>query len=372
MTSSRSLILVISSMRGGGAERVMSILANHWAAHGWIVHLVTLTQESLQDDAYALHPNVRRIFIQEPASAHSSRFRRFLINRFRIGELRALAREVKPAAVLSFMTAANVLAILAFVPLGIRTVVSERTNPKYFSELGRAWALARLLVYRRAHKVVLQTQPIERWFHQRWIRNTAVIANPLTKPVLQDVPRSSVIVAAGRLSHEKGFDLLLAAFARLADRFPAWSLVILGEGSERSRLQALAAQLRLGDRFSLPGFVPNLAQRFAGAGLVVQPSRFEGMPNVVLEAMATGAAVISTDNAAGCVITNGTDGLLVPVDDVTALAECMEKLMAADGARYRLGQAAALSVEKYAVPHIASKWEAVLQLNGIGPTHHAP
>ncbi len=191
--------------------------------------------------------------------------------------------------------------------------------------------------------------------------NVSVIPNALR--ILPEAfgERRCYILAVGRLTRQKGFDLLLQAFARITRDFEGWSLVIIGEGEEREALMRLSREL-LDDRVQFVDPTPDVVGWMAHAGLVVQPSRFEGFPNVVLESMGLGTAVISANCPSGPadLIEDGVNGRLVPVDDVEALAASMAELMADAGERGRLGRAAYGVRERYRQDVVMELWDACL------------
>ena len=155
-----------------------------------------------------------------------------------------------------------------------------------------------------------------------------------------DTRLSHVVVAAGRLSPEKGYDVLLEAMPALLRQHPQAGLVLYGEGAERPRLEARAAELGVADRFRMPGFTANLDRLLPWCDLFVLPSRTEGLPNVALEASAAGVAIVAT--AVGGtpeVVADGENGLLVPSDNHVSLAEAMGRVLADGEFRSRLGSA---------------------------------
>jgi glycosyltransferase involved in cell wall biosynthesis len=170
------------------------------------------------------------------------------------------------------------------------------------------------------------------------------------------------IVAMGRLVRQKGFDLLIEAFARCAGQHPEWSLVILGEGEERSNLESLISAMGLQDRVRLAGKVPQPSHILGQADLFVLSSRFEGFPNALMEAMACKLAVISTDcpNGPRDIVRDGVDGLLIPPDDVNALAKGMDRLMANPMERQRLGAGATEVVKRFSIEKIMSMWDELV------------
>jgi glycosyltransferase involved in cell wall biosynthesis len=167
----------------------------------------------------------------------------------------------------------------------------------------------------------------------------------------------------GRLDTQKGFDLLLRAFAKCCRERPDWALTIIGEGEERDELQALAQNLDIASKVRFTGRVAVPAALLRRADLFVLSSRYEGFPNALLEAMAVGLPVIATDCPSGPahIVRNDIDGILVPTEDVDALATAMAGLMDDDAWRKRLGASATSVVERFSVERIMEHWDSLLE-----------
>lgn len=359
------IVLIISGMGAGGAERVMSILSGAWAARGDHVVLLTLAPEGTPS-FHPLHPNVeyRPLGV---ASVSRNPVEAVLANLRRLVRLRRAIREARADAVLSFGTEMNVLTLLATRGLGIRVVVSERANPRDYPT-GRVWRSARRLVHPFADAVIAQTRAAAAALADSSSR-VVVVPNPVPTPPPGETrptsPRPRVI-AAGRLVPEKGFDLLLEAFARVAPLRPEWSLTILGEGPSRRELEPRAASADLAGRVDLPGVSRDVAGAMRGADLFVLSSRSEGFPNVLSEAMALGLPVIAADCESGPadLVESGVNGILVPPNDVGALASALLCLTGDADERARLAAAAPGAVAHLAVPANLALWDDLLFPDG--------
>jgi glycosyltransferase involved in cell wall biosynthesis len=373
----KKILFLVSSMQGGGAERVAALLCNHWTERGHEVVLMP-TFSGRGECLYPLNEKVRLDYLADRVGSTSSArwngLRRLLI-------LRQVMREFKPDAVISFLTHVNVAAILAATGLPCSVVVSERTNPALF-ELSRFWSLGRHLLYRRARCVVVQTGQVRGWVEANCPgTRVEVIPNPVVFPLPAGEPKvspvsevgtgRSVLLAVGRLGPEKGFDRLLQAYGGLATENPEWDLVIVGEGPERSALERQVVELGLGGRVHLPGRIGNLGDWYERADLYALSSHFEGFPNTLAEAMAYGLPSVSMDCATGPsdLITHGRDGLLVPPeDDAYGLGLALSALMKDPVLRSSMGAEAANIRERFDIERVVEQWNEV---TGLGGGRHA-
>jgi len=356
------LTLVIASLGAGGAERVMSLLASGWAARGWDVTVLTLASAS--GDFYALDARVKRVRL-DLAAASRNPLEGLRRNARRLSALRQAIRASRPEAVISFVDQMNVLTLFGTRGLGVPVIVSERVAPEHH-QIGGAWRLLRRLAYPRASALVVQSKAARRWAEALVpAARVHAIPNPVEVPpemrgaaLSRDGKKRDsggqgregrTVIAMGRLARQKGFDMLLDAFARVAPRHPEWRLAIIGEGEEREGLSARAEALGIADRLDLPG---RLAQPFgalAKADVFVLSSRHEGFPNALLEAMALGLPAVSFDcpNGPGEIITDGTDGVLVEPENTGALAAALERLMTDGAERERLGRSAVEAARRF-------------------------
>jgi glycosyltransferase involved in cell wall biosynthesis len=356
------LLLIIGSLQGGGAERQLSDMANYWSGRRAIVTLATWSGPDTQD-FYPLAPGISRRWLDVRAPTRSP-IATLIASVRRIRKLRRMLRDSRPDAVVSFIDISNIYTVLAARGLGVRVVIAERTHPAINFALSRPWRMLRRICYSRAYAVVAQTQDAGRWLERNCRARVRVIPNSLREMPQARCDREPMILAVGRLSQEKGYDLLLKAFATLSAGFPAWRVCIIGDGTERGSLTRLRDELNLGEFVEFVGETKNVELWMARASLLVHPSRREGFPNVVLEAMGMGLAVVCANCRAGPsdLIEDGVNGRLVPVDDVGALARVMTELMTARELRERLGREASKVRERYAPDVIMDQWRDCLGL----------
>jgi glycosyltransferase involved in cell wall biosynthesis len=355
------IALVISGLSAGGAERVIVTLANCWAARGWRVALLTFEPPGTTP-YYPVDPQValRQLGI---ASVGSPLWRAIRQNLRRIRALRQTLRAADPDLAIAFLAKINVLTVLASRGLGFPVVVSERNNPEQQRFRG-IWSWLRQRLYGTACCVVAPSRGVLETFSGDIRRRGRVIPNPVDLTPAASARRGSGhLVAVGRLVHQKGFDLLLRAFAEVAPEHPAWTLTIWGEGEERAALEALTTELGLAGRVRLPGLTERPGQWIEDADIFVLSSRFEGFPNVIAEAMAAGLPVIAFDCPWGTdeIVRHGEDGLLVPLNDVHALAAAMRRLIADPERRRRLGEAGARNVRRFGTEAVVAEWDALIR-----------
>ena len=394
----KRIALVVAHLGPGGAQRVMSTAANELASRGVDVHVITILDGP--GDAYELDYRVRRHrcggagnksvnpdlgkeadsgvsvpYVQRRSVAGV--LRRFQVLRpvlsalafgsalqRRARWLRRTIKQVQPDAVLSFLTQTNILTILATRGLGIRTVVSERNDPRLQRHRQRV-ELLRNAAYRWADCVTANSHgavgamadfvPAEK---------LAFLPNPLSvrddgKAISFDAP---TIITVTRLVEQKGLDVLLRACVEVFRVLPSWRLAVVGDGPLREELECLADQLGIADRIEWMGHVKDPAPYLRAAEFFVLTSRFEGSPNALLEAMAVGLAAVVSDASPGPIelIGGAEAGLVVPVGDVAATSAAILKLAQDTDLRGRLGVAAKAMTSGHQLDNAMQTWLKIL------------
>lgn len=368
------LLFLVSSLHGGGAERVAATLANAWAQRGDDVLLLACYSGRGRCDQ-EIDARVQLRWLMDSVEGPA-----WLRPVAKLTALRRLMREWRPDRVLAFLTNVNVSALIAARGLSLPVVVSERTDPLHGNHgIGPALRLMRRLVYPAAQRVVVQTQRGVTGLRRVAPRATrvAVIPNPLPAglPAVRAAEPSGdrlILAALGRFDPDKRFDRLIEVFAALAGQLPQWDLWIWGDGPLRAACQERVESLGLTGRIHLPGFSHRPWDELGRAHGFVLNSRVEGFPNALLEAMAMGLACVATDCPSGpAELTRaGADATLVPLDDEGALSAALSRLMqATPRERLAWGRVAAASVRsRYGLPDIVRAWDATWDdFTGVAP-----
>lgn len=316
------IVLAISGMDFGGAERVMSILANNFVKRG---HAVTLITKNYPNSAYKLDERVNRINLPINRIAGSAALGF-------IKPIRKCIKELAPDVIISFLSDNN--ALWAFGTWGLKRtlIVSERNDPHKvpFSFIGR---IIRNIAYHFADGYVFQTEDAKHYFGKRIQRKGIVIFNPLETDKIPKPCKGNKqprIVAVNRLEPQKKTENLIRAFAQIAEIYPEYQLDIYGKGTLYEHLTDVIFQMKMQDRIHLCGSKQNVLELIGNAEIFVLPSDFEGMPNALMEAMALGLACISTDCPIGgprSLIKDKINGYLIPVGDDKALYNAIKELI---------------------------------------------
>jgi GalNAc-alpha-(1->4)-GalNAc-alpha-(1->3)-diNAcBac-PP-undecaprenol alpha-1,4-N-acetyl-D-galactosaminyltransferase len=365
---SKKILLVVSSMNTGGAERVASQLANAWVRRGDDVTLLA-TYSGRGGCAYELDATVNfRFLADEPGGGG----RGLVPFARRLLAFRRFVKKSRPDVVVSFLTSVNVMSLLATARLEVPVIAAEHSYPPA-QPMTAAIGRLRQLTYPRASMVTVLTGEGRDWIKTN-IPGAAVevIPNPVQLPLNSSEPRIDpldtvgsqrrLLLAAGRHDEGKQFSHLVSAFAGLSAAHQDWDLVVLGDGPARKDLQHLVDDLGISERVRLPGRAGNMGDWYMRADLLALTSRFEGFPLVLVEAMAHGCPVVSYDCDTGPrdIVRHGIDGLLVPPSDgIAGLTAALGQLMADADLRSKMGLLGEAAMNRYSMEHILESWDSV-------------
>jgi len=359
--------VVVATLGGGGTERLVTQTCAGLARLGHDVTLTTLTE--LVAEHYAVDEVVHRdcaaIFDLPRNGTQALR-----VHARRLRTLRETLRRQAPDVIISFIDTTNVRVLVAAHTIA-PVIVVEETDPAA-KPINRRWRLLRRLLYPRASIVVVHAEAFRAWA-SRTVRDPArvrVIPNAVWLDGLTPTDaRSHTVLAIGRLVAGKGLDVLVRAFAAALVHQPGWVLKIYGEGEEQDATSRLISELGIEDSARLMGWTDDPAEAYRTASIFVLPSTRESFPLVLVEAMASGLAVVATRIPGGPseVIADGENGFLVTPGRVEDLGQILERLMESPETRTRVGAAARASAAQFTPDAVLRLWEsAILEASAQG------
>ena len=368
------ITFVTSTLTSGGAERVISLLANNFAERGYEVEMIALT--SISPDYYPLNPKVKFIHADKVSKGGL------------LGELWWFRQHIKkeqPEVVIAFMEAVYEFVLLALLGTKVPVISSERKDP---ATLGPLRKILRWMLLPTAAAHVVQTHHIKKYYSKLIQKKTHVIYNPVNEKVFETSydndddnensglrikeERLNRIISVGRLYPQKNQKMMIEAFAKIAPKFPEWSLVIYGEGPERDFLESLvsslfakthqqAVKIQVSSRISLPGRCETVIEEVAKSKVFCLSSDYEGMSNAMIEALCVGTPVISTRvSGTDELIRNGENGLLVDIGDTDGLAKVFEKLLSNQELREQIGKEGQKLATQFKTDTIVDQWEELI------------
>ncbi len=355
----KKVLFHINSLGKGGAERVVSVLADEMSAQGIEVLLAT---EWKAKDEYSVSEKVHRFHVglkEEEESLSGAKKRSIREKR-----LRGLFIKEKPEVVFSFCRNANYRAILASRGTGVPVIYSVRSDPSVDYASQKQKILSSVL-YKKAAGGVFQTTDARDYFPEEIRANSKIILNPVDKKyekTLSPKERRKAIVAVGRFHDAKDHMTLIRGFERVMEKFPEYNLELYGDRSEDNTVFQVKEHVKahkLGDRVLFMGNHDDLENCIADAALFVLSSKYEGMPNALMEAMVMGLPCIATDCPCGgprTLIEDGENGLLTDVGDDELMGIAIDKMLSYPEEADRIGKNARRLAERVAPAAIAGEW----------------
>ena len=367
-------MLVVTSLTSGGAERVATNLAYAWRTEGHEVTLLTIAAR--EHDFYELDSSVKRLAL-DSTSPSAGRLDAVWKNVSRMLKLRRSIVNENPDVVVVLMAKTNVITLLSTIGINTRILVAEHIFPGRYID-GKVWAILARYTYRLADSVVALNETCANWLRQHTfakrviaIPNTLVWPLPILPPVVEPPPHDPerfTFLSVGRLHSQKRFDRLIKCFATVKCQFPRSRLVIVGDGELKDELDALAKSVGLADSITLVGRVGNVGDWYRFCDAFVLSSDYEGFPGGLLEAMASGRAVVSVDCNTGPrdIIDHETNGLLCEVSE-DSLAEAMLRIIKDEALRRTLESNGASVVNTYREELVMQMWRDEFAYLGLLP-----
>ncbi|MDE5818218.1 MAG: glycosyltransferase family 4 protein [Lachnospiraceae bacterium] len=359
------LVFVTLSLTKGGAERVICNMCNEYFAERYRVTIISLMKA---EPEYRLDERIRLLTVDEEVQgAAESLPVRFLRRRKKLKTLLRGLKKEGAQVIISFLPEPNMLTCSLKRAVKMRLIISVRNAPSV-EYRGKVRYLLMRLLYPKADAYVFQTKQAKEYFSfsDHITKNSTVIPNPIARgfigcPASQN--RKKEIVAVGRLEEQKDPVLLLEAFAQVHGQFPEYRLLLYGEGSLKEKLLDEIRRYGLEDAAFLKGNAERIEELIKDASLFVLSSRYEGMPNALMEAMAMGVPCVAADCPCGGpaeLIRHGENGLLVPVGDKEKLAEAMAAMLRDSGRAQQMGIRAQEIGERLKPEAIYEKWEQLV------------
>lgn len=348
----------INAIHEGGAERVMVNLASNFVNAGDDVILITSFKDTWE---YPYSKKIKR-YILEKNGVSSSKFKR---NIFRILELRKVLKKETPDCIVSFMAEPNYRAIIASRGLKIKTIISVRNDPnkEYPGKIGKF--LGRFLLP-IADGCVFQTAEAQQWFPKKLQNKSKIIYNAVKEDFFE-VERhveKNTVVTCGRLEEQKNHRLLINAFELVLRKHPDTKLFIYGEGKLKGDLTELIINKGIENNVYLCGNSNNVPKILSEAEIFVLPSDYEGMPNALMEALASGVPCISTDCPCGgpkSLITDKINGRLISVNNEKQLVNTLNELLENKGIAEELGIEAHKRAFNFTPSKINETWHKYME-----------
>jgi len=344
------ILFTIYCLGSGGAERVLSTLANYWSdKNRWEIVILTVSSNQF----YTIDEKIKKNCLEDKKI---KRFKPFLS----IYNIRKYIKEENPDIIISFMTQVSVYTIISSIGLKIPVVISERTPFDVLKDKKKR--VVRNIIYPLADGMVLLSD--RDYNNYKMVKNKKVIFNPINITSFQEVSfdeKNRQIIAVGRLIKLKGFDLLIKALSQID--LANWHCIILGEGEERENLTNLIKEKGLEDKVFLLGRKDNIYNYYKYASIFVLSSRHEGFPNALVEAMGHGCASVAFDCQTGPaeIIENKKNGYLVKAEDINELSKKIAYLIKEENIRKEFFAEALKIKTRLDIEKISQEWEEFIK-----------
>lgn len=346
----KKILLVIPTLNQGGAERVISELANYWSTNGIEIHLAILVKSN---HFYSLNNSITLHDIGKKINGKLSKIVSIFQSYYK---LRTLIKNSSFNFIISFLPQSNVLTLFSALGLKQKIYVSERNSPTTWNDHSKSFIFIRNYLYKYAEGFIAQTNDAKNVLSKMYpIAKIDVIPNPIKEIKLNvNVKRENIILNVGRLDKQKGQLDLIEAFYKA--NLKNWKLIILGEGSLRKELENRIIELNLISKVEMPGAVKNIDEWYSKSSIFAFPSYFEGFPNALAEAMTSGLACVSYDCDTGPrdMIIENFNGYLISVGNIEKFSLKLKELAEKEDLREHISLNAIKIAEKFNIKNITN------------------
>lgn len=344
------LTFVTSTLHAGGAERVISLLANSFCQKGYEVEIVCINKHLV---FYPIDEKVKVWFAEDEVKSPS------ILKK--VLWLRNYIKNDRPDVVIAFMLEVYCVTLASLIGVSVPVISSERIDPHFF---GRAKGLLRWLLLRRTTHLVVQTVRIKDFYSAKLQSRTTIIPNPVTDKVFSLTPtlKQKRIITVGRLAYQKNYPMMFRAFAKVHHDFPDWQLVVYGNGPQKEEIRGVIERLGMEGHIILAGKSDHVVEEMNKSSLFVMSSDYEGMSNALLEAVCVGLPVISTDvSGAKDLITEGVNGYIVPVGNERALTLALSSMLSSPEKMDEMGRQSKALAPRFREEQIVGQWEGLIK-----------
>lgn len=353
--SKRRVLFVTASMQGGGTERVIAVLAEYFVRQDIDV---TILMTAGDEVAYNLNANVKVISLGGKTGGNI--WKRLS----RIWNMRCIFKRYSRNTIFSLGTETNLFSIIANIGLKGKLILSERNDPNQCT-----YSRMRDFLYEFGDFFVFQTEDAKRCFSSRIQKRSCVIGNPIRKDLQApyEGERKKIIAAVGRLEKQKNYPLLLKSFAKFHKKYEEYHLHIYGQGELRNELIDMCKKLAIDNWVEFKGFHKDAINKIKDVMMYILSSDYEGISNSLLEAMAIGIPVISTDcpiGGSGMCIQDKVNGILVPVESEDDLVRAMEFMVENEEERLQMSKEAVKVREVFSEENICQRWLGLVEKQG--------
>lgn len=348
MNKNKNLIFIIPDLDIGGAQRILIFLVNFLIKKKFNIKIILLKKKKQISFKLSKKVKVKSLNLYKPSL---NIFQKIFYNLYRIIKIREEIKNYNSYKIISFLSTTNVLTLIAAIGLNKKIIVNERNDPSK-QQLSVVWKFLRLIFYRYADKIITNLPHIKNNF---FYKKSYFIPNPiiLFSPKEKKINKRKIILTVARLNYQKNIDLLIKSFSKSLAIKKNWRLIIVGKGDDKNRLIKLTNDLNIKKFVNFKGIIEKIDFWYKKTEIFILPSRYEGMPNALIEAMNYKKAIIASDiPGIKYFIKNNVNGILFKVNDEKRLTNNINLLITNKKLRKILGNKAYKDVNRIANPKI--------------------